>query len=167
MADRRLCTFNERACLSGCGPCTERSYECQAAGAIRASAATQTGRGAQAIGAVPVSARGRRLGDSRSRTCMVVFALPLAGSAEMQSALDPAGPQAARISNLWWLMFAVCTAVFLAVIGVLLYATYRSRPDETEGAGPETERRITAVVTGATAVTVVILFALLTVSVSI
>jgi cytochrome c oxidase subunit II len=97
--------------------------------------------------------------------CLAALALPLAGSMEMQSALDPAGPQAARIHDLWWLMFAVCTAVFLAVVGVLLYAILHSRPDEADVAGPEAERRMTTVVTGATAMTVVILFALLVVSI--
>jgi cytochrome c oxidase subunit II len=112
-----------------------------------------------------VSARWRRLGDSRSRACVAALALPLVGSAEMQSALDPAGPQAARISDLWWLMCAVCSAVFLAVIGALLYAVFHARPSDADVAGPATERRMTSVVAGATAITAVILFALLVVSI--
>jgi cytochrome c oxidase subunit 2 len=39
-----------------------------------------------------------------------------------QSALDPAGPGAARIAELWWLMLATASAVFLLVLGVLLRA---------------------------------------------
>jgi len=41
------------------------------------------------------------------------------------SVLDPAGPQAAHISQLWWLMFWVSTAVFVLVLGFLFAAFVR------------------------------------------
>jgi cytochrome c oxidase subunit 2 len=89
----------------------------------------------------------------------------LEGGAGMQSALDPAGPQAARISELWWLMLAVCTAVFVAVIGFLLYAVLHVR--RREGADiRDDERRLTKGVIGAVAAAVVILFVLLVASIS-
>jgi cytochrome c oxidase subunit II len=43
----------------------------------------------------------------------------------IQSALDSAGVQAARIEQLWWLMFWVCTAVFVLVMLALAVAVVR------------------------------------------
>ncbi|HEX8073123.1 MAG TPA: cytochrome c oxidase subunit II [Pyrinomonadaceae bacterium] len=95
----------------------------------------------------------------------------------MQSALDPAGPQARRIENLWWLFFYVCAAVFVLVMVWTLAAVYRARvrrretataldvTDEPELApAPQTERALRNVVVGATALTVVILFVFLVAS---
>ena len=84
-----------------------------------------------------------------------------------QSALDPAGPGAARISDLWWLMFYVCAAVYIAVVVFLLIALFRSRSAERqERIKPEmeTERRLAKTVTGAVAATIVILFVFLVAS---
>jgi cytochrome c oxidase subunit II len=50
----------------------------------------------------------------------------------IQSALDPAGVQAARIEWLWWLMFWVTTAVFVLVIGALVLAIRRGRSQGLE-----------------------------------
>jgi len=105
------------------------------------------------------------LAKPRSSAQLAVAAASLDWGAGVQSALNPAGPQAARINELWWLMFAVCTAVFIAVLGALLYALRRGRMRPVE-AGPETEWRMTVVVGGAVAVTIVILFVLLIASVS-
>ena len=35
----------------------------------------------------------------------------------MNAALDPAGPQAAHIAQLWWLTLALCVVVFVVVSG--------------------------------------------------
>jgi cytochrome c oxidase subunit 2 len=87
-----------------------------------------------------------------------------------QSALDPAGPQAARIINLWWLMFYVTGAVFVVVMGFLVVSLFRSRRTasgvETGDApntrpDPGTERRMSHVVWGGIGATVVILFVFL------
>ena len=56
----------------------------------------------------------------------------LSGWMGRHSALDPAGPQAERIGDLWWLMFWVCTAVFLAVLAALLLALLRGRRGDDE-----------------------------------
>lgn len=40
-------------------------------------------------------------------------------NAPASSALDPAGPAAAAIADLWWVMFAVCAAVFALVVILL------------------------------------------------
>jgi cytochrome c oxidase subunit II len=44
----------------------------------------------------------------------------------LQSMLDPAGPQAANISRLWWLAFWISTLVFVVVLGFLLGAIVRA-----------------------------------------
>ena len=79
----------------------------------------------------------------------------------IQSALHPAGPQAASISHLWWLMFWTCSVVYVVVIGALLVAIRRRRDE----GGSTDERSLTRSVAAATGVTVVILFGLLFASV--
>ena len=34
----------------------------------------------------------------------------------IQNAVNPAGPQANNLSRLWWLMFIVCSIVFVGVM---------------------------------------------------
>ena len=80
----------------------------------------------------------------------------------IQSALHPAGPGAASISDLWWLMFWTCTVVYLLVMTALVMAIRRHR----EGENAPAERTLVRSVVGASAVTVVILFALLVASVT-
>jgi cytochrome c oxidase subunit II len=89
----------------------------------------------------------------------------------VQSALDPAGPQANNISKLWWLMFFVCSAVFIAVTIVLVLAISRSRTtSDAEDLTPElqmppeAERRRRNIVAAAAAFTVVTLFVFLVAS---
>jgi cytochrome c oxidase subunit 2 len=91
----------------------------------------------------------------------------------VHSALNPAGPQAGRISRLWWLMFYVCTAVFVIVIIALLVAVFRARrrqnktdADDASHITPEprSEQRKAKVVTGAIAATTIILFVFLVAS---
>ncbi len=83
--------------------------------------------------------------------------------------LDPAGPQAARIADLWWLMFWICAAVFVVVLIALVGAVLRGRgrSDAVVGAPvePGEERGMRLVVGGAIAATVVILIVLLVASV--
>lgn len=52
-------------------------------------------------------------------------ALPLAGCTGDLSALDPAGPFAAAIADLWWLMLAGASVIFLAVLGLFLLILFR------------------------------------------
>ncbi len=80
----------------------------------------------------------------------------------IQSALHPAGPQAASISDLWWLMFWTCTAVYVVVLGMLVAAIWRRRATQE----PARERSLVRSVVAATGVTVVILFGLLFASVA-
>ena len=55
----------------------------------------------------------------------------------MPSSLDPRGPAAANIADLWWVMFFLGTAVFLLVIGLMFFGLFSRRtdaePDESQG----------------------------------
>lgn len=84
----------------------------------------------------------------------------------LHSVLDPAGPQAGRIEDLWWIFFWVCTAVFVLVLAALLAAIYRARRSQTGQGGREQERRLTRTVGAATVVSAVILIGLLVLSIS-
>jgi cytochrome c oxidase subunit II len=80
-----------------------------------------------------------------------------------QSALDPAGPGAARIGDIWWLMLFVCAAVFGAVMLMLLRAIAHRRPSvepTSAAARPDLrrERTMTRAVGAAVAGTVAIVF---------
>ena len=44
-----------------------------------------------------------------------------------QNALDPAGPEAQKIDNLWWLVFWIATAIFVVVEAALLFTVFRFR----------------------------------------
>ena len=81
----------------------------------------------------------------------------------IQSALDSAGVQTAHIEWLWWLMFWVCTAVFLAVVGAVVLAVQRGRSADADR---PPERALFTAVAGATGLTIVILFGLLFASVA-
>ncbi|HEX7180852.1 MAG TPA: cytochrome c oxidase subunit II [Thermoanaerobaculia bacterium] len=89
-----------------------------------------------------------------------------------QSVLDSAGPQAARIEDLWWVYFWVCAAVFVLVFLALVMAVFRGRRgkgDPTDPGAPHppaSERRLTRTVAGATAATAVILIGLLVATVA-
>ena len=82
------------------------------------------------------------------------------------SALEPAGPAAARIEGLWWFMTGIGTVVYLAVIALLLVALFRRRrsrasatAEQLATAAPDQpeERRLARGVSIATVLTVVIL----------
>jgi cytochrome c oxidase subunit 2 len=84
----------------------------------------------------------------------------------VQSALDPAGPQAGHLANLWWVFFWVCTFFYVAVLAFFFAAVIRGRrnamPDVSEG----TEKRLGTAVWTAIIVSVAGLFALLITSVA-
>ncbi|HYG86843.1 MAG TPA: cytochrome c oxidase subunit II [Azospirillum sp.] len=85
----------------------------------------------------------------------------------VQSALHVAGPQAARIEDLWWLMFWVCTVVYVLVLVPLLAAILRRRPPVVTPVPrpePERERDIGRVVWSAVALTALTLFLMIAAS---
>jgi cytochrome c oxidase subunit II len=85
----------------------------------------------------------------------------------LQSALDPAGRQAASIQHLWWFMFWVAAAVFAIVLSVLALALVRGRSRQRNpSVQGSSESALTTAVAAAIAVTVGILFVLLIASIS-
>jgi cytochrome c oxidase subunit II len=44
------------------------------------------------------------------------------------STLEPAGPAAARVAELWWVMFAGAVLILTGVVAVVIYALKRDRP---------------------------------------
>src|SRR3954470_14984125 len=98
-------------------------------------------------------------------TLLVASAPFLGGCAGQQSALDPQGPHAALLANLFWIFTAICSAIWLAVMIVLAVGVIRRaslRPDPLQ-LDVGSERRSVFVVSGAalaTALTVIALTAL-------
>jgi cytochrome c oxidase subunit 2 len=78
-----------------------------------------------------------------------------------QSVLDAAGPQAAAITWLWWLIFFITTGVFILVMVVLAVAVRR------RSVRPSSDVIMTRWVVAASAATVAILFVWLVASVSV
>src|SRR3569832_1468929 len=96
------------------------------------------------------------------------------GARVLQTALLSAGPEAARIERLWWLMFVVTAVVYVAVLARAWWAYRRGRrhadqePREASvrpGIEATSDRTMHGVVTAAVAGSVVILLALLIASV--
>jgi cytochrome c oxidase subunit II len=76
-----------------------------------------------------------------------------------QSALEPAGPQAAKVTHLWWFAFALAAVVYLLTMGALWWAAHSARQRERRGevVGADSEQGMTRGVTYAVAATIVIL----------
>jgi cytochrome c oxidase subunit 2 len=75
----------------------------------------------------------------------------------MESALDPAGPQAGRLADLWWFSFWVALAVWIVVIVFLVFAVKRGRERSSALIEPSGDRPMRRGVVIASAITVVIL----------
>lgn len=75
--------------------------------------------------------------------------------------MNPAGPQAERIADLGRLMTWLGGAVFLIVVGLLLYAVWRGYRRTESATGEAVDRRITAWVIGGVVVTFAIVIFLL------
>jgi cytochrome c oxidase subunit II len=110
----------------------------------------------------------RRRGWLVSSTALFLSAC----AGHQQSAMDAAGPQAGRIETLWWFFFATLSLIFVIVIATLLVSLARAHRgieqeplERTHEPSEATERRLTRIVGGATAITIVILFVLLIVSI--
>jgi cytochrome c oxidase subunit 2 len=80
---------------------------------------------------------------------VVLIALTLTGCLaqpvlqNVPSALDPRGPAAVHLANLWWLLFWLGTLIYLIVLGALGFALYRRRrgQDDLQDAGRPSEDR--------------------------
>jgi cytochrome c oxidase subunit II len=105
-----------------------------------------------------------RLPRHASRVLMLACSCATAACGGIQSALDPAGPGAARIDDIWRLMLLVCTAVFALVMMALLWAVARRREpvidlaSEPPRPDPRRERHMARAVGAAVVATVAIVF---------
>jgi cytochrome c oxidase subunit II len=81
----------------------------------------------------------------------------------LQSALNPAGPQASAIAAVTWMFFAVGLVVYVLVIGACAWAIFRRRT--TADNASETDNRLTWLVAGAVSATVATVIVLSAVSV--
>ena len=83
----------------------------------------------------------------------------------IQNALNPTGPNAAALSQLWWFMFYVCSAVYVLTLIGLAIAIKKGRRERdlnpVLNPSPQTENRKRNAVLSATAVTAAILFVFL------
>lgn len=77
-----------------------------------------------------LTAVGRARAPQRLRA-LLVGTLVFAGCSGPLSALDPAGPGAARIERLWWVLFWISSVVFAVVVGLILFSLRRARRDVT------------------------------------
>ena len=84
-----------------------------------------------------------------------------------QSMFFPAGPQGVTTLRLFWAMLVVGALVYLAVIAAMVFVTARARrrARRHEAPPPDAERRMARAVVGATALSTVILLAVLGASV--
>jgi cytochrome c oxidase subunit 2 len=87
---------------------------------------------------------------------MAAYAVLLTGCGGNQSALDVHGESAVHLKQLIVGIVAVCSAVWMIVMIVLIWALSRSK-EERPYPNPTTERRLTTVVTAAVGVTVIII----------
>lgn len=99
--------------------------------------------------------------------CALAAVVFLGGCTGNHRALDPAGPQAERISTLWWLYFWVTLLVYATVLLVVLAAVALRRRRAQESGGPIASpparqvRRHTWIVSAAVVLTAATLLVLL------
>jgi len=80
---------------------------------------------------------------------------------DFQSALHPAGAQAASIHSLWHLFLYICTAVYIITIAFLIIAIIKAKRRVEPVTDAGTERRLTIVVSTGSALTAITLIGLL------
>jgi cytochrome c oxidase subunit 2 len=80
----------------------------------------------------------------------------------LQNVLQPAGPQAGRVSHLWWFIFWMTTIIYVLVIAAMLWSFMRRRRANPDDASEE--RSATTVVGAATAITVLLVLVVLVAS---
>ena len=85
---------------------------------------------------------------------------------DAQSALEPAGIQAERIADLWWLFFIVLAAIWLAVMAVLVYGLARGHGRDAPATDERTTRRQRLAVGSAIGASVLVLVGLATADVA-
>jgi cytochrome c oxidase subunit 2 len=84
----------------------------------------------------PRVARARSVVAAASASFLSGCAGAPSAPARQPSMLDTAGPRAAEIAWLWWLMLGIATVVYVVVVALLLHALFRSRPAEPHPSRP-------------------------------
>lgn len=92
-----------------------------------------------------------------TRCAAALTLLAVSGCGGNQTMFNPQGPAAKSIASLGWLLLIVCSVIYMVVLLVAAWALFRRRHGREDL--PETTNRLTRVVTGATALTVIILVA--------
>src|SRR4051794_29167704 len=102
----------------------------------------------------------------RFRLTLLGLALCLTACSGQQSALNPQGPYAEHLADLFWIFTAVCSAIWLAVMSVLLIGISRWAPVRMDPLqlDPRKEKRHLFVVSGAVVGTLLTVIALTAVS---
>ena len=106
------------------------------------------------------------------RLTALVSVLCFSSCGGIQNAINPAGPQADNLSRLWWLMFTVCSVVFVIVMIAVLLSLKNRTAEAPAAMTPllepphEQEQRRRNVVITAIAITVIIMFVFLVASFS-
>lgn len=77
-----------------------------------------------------------------------------------QSSLDPRGPAAAQIAELWWIMLVMGGLVFAVVLGLLWAALFRRRAAEVSGT-PKSNQGHTWIVAGGIVMPIIVLIAVI------
>lgn len=72
----------------------------------------------------------RRTGGAAPASGALLIALAIAGCDGPQSTLDPAGYDAGRIAELFWVMCIGSIVIWGAVVGIAVYAAKRNDPPE-------------------------------------
>jgi cytochrome c oxidase subunit 2 len=100
---------------------------------------------------------------------LLALGIICSGCNKLPAALDPAGPQSGRITQLWWVYFWITAVVYVLVVLFLLFSVRRKRRLRIDVANeppllvpdPKRERRMTSVVVVLVGITTVILFVLM------
>jgi cytochrome c oxidase subunit 2 len=98
----------------------------------------------------------------RLRPVGVVLLLPLTACQGWQSVLDPQGPAARSLENLFWIFVAVLGIVWMLTMGALLLSLRRRRPlgEDPLAVDPARERRMGWTIGGAIGLTGIIVLVL-------
>jgi cytochrome c oxidase subunit 2 len=87
------------------------------------------------------------------------------GQQRQQTMLDPAGPMAAQVENLWWFIFWIAVAVFVIVMAFISGAAaarrVRGQAEPEIAPDPDAEQFRVRIVITATVITIIVLFAIL------
>src|SRR3954447_11512523 len=103
--------------------------------------------------------------------CALSVTVCVSSCGGIQNAINPAGPNAGNISKLWWLMFTVCSIVFVLVMIAVLLSLRRATAEAADRTpiiepSQESERRRRNIIISATTITVIVLFVFLIASYS-